>query len=106
VSHQPHPVIRFEGQKTVSRIQFSARYVGKFGQEIRNWFGEVITLSIWSSGWEVTRKLSCRVTPLLYLVFLLMYLHMIVGYVKIFGILVMYVSKSRQGFTIKLLDYG
>jgi len=35
-----------------------------------------------------------------------MYLHMIVGYVKIFGILVMYVSKSRQGFTIKLLDYG
>jgi len=29
--------------------------------------------------WQVTRQLSVRVTPLLYLVFLLMYLHKIVS---------------------------
>jgi len=50
--------------------------------------------------WEVTRQSSVRVTPLLYLVFLLMYIHKIVS--QIFGPLVMYISKSRQVFISKL----
>jgi len=50
--------------------------------------------------WEVTRQSSVRVPPLLYLVFLLMYLHKIVS--QNFGPLVMYISKSRQVLKIKL----
>jgi len=42
VSQQPHPVFRLEGQKTVSRIQFSARY--------KTELEKFSLLSIWSSG--------------------------------------------------------
>jgi len=41
VSQQPHPVFRFEGKKSVSRIQFSARYKTEL---------ELSLLSICSSG--------------------------------------------------------
>jgi len=50
--------------------------------------------------WEVTIQSSVRVTPLLYLDFLLMRLHKIVS--QNFGPLVMNISKSRQVFIIKL----
>ena len=45
--------------------------------------------------WKVTRQLSVRVTPLLYLIFLLLYLHNIAC--QKFGPFVMYISKSTQG---------
>ena len=50
--------------------------------------------------WEATRQFSVRVAPLLYLVFLLVYVHKIVS--QNFLTLVMYISKSRQVFIIKL----
>jgi len=50
--------------------------------------------------WQVTRQSSVRVTPLLHLVLLLMYLHKIVS--QNFWLLVMYISKSRQVLIIKL----
>ena len=60
----------------------------------RNTTGEVATV-------VSDETISVRVTPSLYLIFLLMYLHNIVC--QNFGPLVMYISKSRQGFALKLL---
>jgi len=62
----------------------------------------------------MTRQSSVRVTPLLYLVFLLMYLHKTVS--QNFGSLVIYIPKSRQVLinklsfwtrvTFSILDWG
>jgi len=55
-------------KSTVSRIRFSARY--KTELERRN----LTTVNMVE--WKVTRQSSVRVTPLLYLFFLLMYLRL------------------------------
>jgi len=56
-------------KSTVSRIQFSARYKIELGK--------LTTVNMVE--WEVTRQSSVGGTPLLYLFFLLMYLHKIVS---------------------------
>jgi len=63
------------------------RFVARYGSPRGTAFGN-----------HCTTQLSVRVIPLLYLIFLLMYLDKIVC--QNFGPLVMYITKSRQGFTI------
>jgi len=93
VSQQPHPVVRFEGQN--DRIPHPL-----FCQI---WVGEILT-AISMVEWEVTRQLSVRVSPLSYLIFLLMYFHKTVCQNYWSLVMQAYISKCRQGFTIKLLD--
>ena len=71
MSQQPaFPVFCFEGQRY--------RIPHPVFCQIENWVGENLT-TINMVEWEVTRQSSVRVTPLLYLDFLLMYLHKIVS---------------------------
>jgi len=74
VSQQPeYPVFCFEGQK----VPYPA---STFLPDIKLSWRNLPTVNMVE--WQVTRQSSVRVTPLLYLVFLLMYLHKIVS--KIF----------------------
>jgi len=71
VSQQPaYPVFRFEGQK----VPYPA---SSFLPDIKLSWRNLTTVNMVE--WEVARQSSVRVTPLLYLVFLLMYLHKIVS---------------------------
>jgi len=71
VSQQPAcPVFCFEGQKVPSPIS-------SFLPDIKLSWRNLTTVNMFE--WQVTRQSSVRLTPLLYLVFLLMYLHKIVS---------------------------
>jgi len=71
VSQQPaYPVFCFEGQTVPDPAS-------SFLPDIKLSWRNLIAVNMVE--WEVTRQSSVRVTPLLYLVFLLMYLHKIVS---------------------------
>jgi len=71
VSQQPaYPVFCFEGQKVPYPVS-------SFLPDIKLSWRNLTTVNMVE--WQVTRQSSVRVTPLLYLVFLLMYLHKIVS---------------------------
>jgi len=81
VSQQPaYPVFCFEGQK----VPYPA---SSFLADTKLSWRNLTTVNMVE--WEVTRQSSVRVTPLLSLVFLLMYLHKIVS--QNFGPLVIYI---------------
>jgi len=76
VSQQPaYPVFCFEGQKVPYPVSsfFSARYKTELEKSHYSQDGRV------ASDYSLVRQSSVRVTPLLYLFFLLMYLHKIVS---------------------------
>jgi len=71
VSQQPaYPVFCFEGQQVLYPVS-------SFLPDIKLSWKNLTTVNMVE--WQVTRQSSVRATPLLYLVFLLMYLHKIVS---------------------------
>jgi len=87
-SQQPaYPVFCFEGQKVPYPVS-------SFLPDIKLSWRNLTTVNMVE--WQVTRQSSVRVTPLLYLFFILMCFHKIVT--NNFGPLVMYISKCRQVF--------